>query len=186
MEKSRNGFLSLAGAIAVAGLLAFDSEMAPIQFQGKSYKQISSLTKFSFKAQIDTSTLISQVMEFEVKPGAVSIGINVVGGTEYLYIYELINPAGERIIDPASVRPAGASPNARPQIFSKNPLFPEVFRGILSAIVPNNPNVKVIPGKWKLRIASESLESNSPAKDVFVVIKGCLRRFQTLLLESFP
>lgn len=129
---------------------------------GIEYKKISEVDLYKFEdVRLDSNTGRSEVVEFDVPADAVSFSVNLrsILGGDYTYIYRLTDPSGKEIISPnPEVSPEVRSKVSRGQMVSDNAALPGALGILSSTLVPNTPNVKVIPGKWKIEVAREMVK----------------------------
>jgi hypothetical protein len=154
-----------------------DSAPEKLNQAGKTFKKISSISKIEFKnVSLSSTTGRSDVLLFDLPQDAVSFSIHVYNkaSKDYSYVYQLKDPKAQELISPAplNISPAVLKKAGRGQAVSLNATQAETFLSISNTLVPNTPDVSIIPGKWSLIISKENPKlKDAPSRDVTIIIK---------------
>jgi len=131
--------------------------------------------------QLDADGL-TPMLPFELPDDALSVAIFVEGEADKTYLVKrLEDPAGEAITEQDPVGPAvdhASNPWDAGQLHSPNPAMMGALKGRAELLAPNNPDVELGPGQW--RVQARGWQRSTPGQpwnpaagkvDVVVTVK---------------
>lgn len=176
----QNTFVSAKEVVPVRNQIIPTAGPVTFKKSGQIYEKSSQITEYQFDdVQGVTQNNPGDLLVLNLDH--LAVGFSIVIYTEakdFAYVYDLTAPDGTPIItkSPKDVPQnllSRADINGRGQMVSLNATQPETFKELSITQVPNNDRVKIQPGRWKFKIAQESLEpSLQPKFKVSVFVKS--------------